>query len=206
MGFDQSKFDQLLADFIHSQKQQVRNLLKINGVLVPMSMSNRDVDIAFLTAIRDSPNFRSQVATALESHYKTKTSDFVDNSQYLNAVDAEPWLGGTTTTTTTAPTPTPKKTSFFGSIFTPELVSTGIKTGLDTLSTTTKAKADAASQQNALELERIKLQQIQAQGDANKAGAASGMSTGAKIAIWIGGILVVGTVAWLVYRNMKKGK
>lgn len=196
----QAQVDQLLAELMQD-KNKMLELLHGNGIKVGNSLSSKVVQTAFLKAIKDSDIFRQQVTAALIE--KVQPKNFVDNSQYLNYDDAEPWLGGTPgagSTTTAAPAP---KKSFFGSIFTPELIQTGIKTGLDKISTDSAAKARSQSEQNALELERLRLQQIQAQ-TAGGGKTAGSMSTGAKVGLIAGGIAVVGTIIWLVVRARKK--
>lgn len=195
----QAHVDVLLADFMQDKKKML-DLLHKNGIKVGNTLSLKVVQTAFLKAIKDSDHFRQQVTAALTQH-----SNFVDNMQYLNetGTDAEPWLGGTPTTTSTTTTSTTKTKSFFGSIFTPELIQSGIKTGLEKISADSTAKARQQSEQNALELERIRLEQINAQANANK-NKPAGMSTGLKVGLIVGGIAVVGTVIWLVVRARKK--
>lgn len=194
------QYEKLLATFMHEHRDKAVKLLMLNGVRIQSSMTPEQVDIAFLKAIKDNDNFRSQVSQML---YEMQYHTFVDNSKYLNAVtDPEPWLGGSTTTTGSTATTTPKK-SFLGSIFTPELIQSGIKTGLDSLSTSQQAKANAQSEANALELERIRLAQIQAENEKSKLNP-NNLSTGAKLGIGLGVAAVAGIIIYMVMKAKKK--
>lgn len=198
----------LVASFLKDKKSDAVALLNLNGVKINNFAPLSQVTTAFLTAIKDSDSFRKQVSQSLTNYIQSPTgtksfngigfqnSNFNgvgfsngNGAGYYNLFDAEEAAA-----TTTGATPTTKPASSGGSfwdglgkIFTPDVIKNGINTGLGALGTSIQSNANNTSQQNAIELERIRLAQIQAAGAAGVgAGAKPGLSTGWKVAIGIG--------------------
>ena len=63
----QDKFQKFLAAVLNERKADIVQLLNASGVAVTNSMSDKDVQIAFLKAINDSNTFRSAAADYLSS-------------------------------------------------------------------------------------------------------------------------------------------
>ncbi len=166
----------------------------------------------FVQSITDKSNFVDNLGFCFVDNVDTRTGvdnlSFVNNDDHLNTIGIAPttinpnYASGVTSTT--APSTTTTKTGFWsslGNIFTPEVIQTGVKTGLGALSTKLQSDANASSEANALRLEELRLQQMQAQAEINKTSPASKMSTGAKVAIGVGVAALVGTVIWLAVRK-----
>lgn len=85
--------------------------------------------------------------------------------------------------------------SALGSIFTPKVLQQGVTTGLQAYSTSLTAAANKTSEQNALQLEQLKLAQAQVAAQA----PSSGLSTGWKIAIGgtIAAIVIIGVAVFV---------
>lgn len=104
-----------------------------------------------------------------------------------------------------APTPTPASSGGFwdslSSLANKDNLNKLFNTGLDTLSTSLKNSSNSSSEQNALELERLRLQQIQAQ---NALADKQGMPTWAVVSIVVVALGLVGTGIYFAVK--KKGK
>lgn len=192
---------QLLAVYLNDNIKAAISLLNVNGVDIPGSAPKSTVTVAFLKAITDSAQFRNQASTALTNYVQSMNQSNGFIPAFRNAVseDPEPWLGQAYTPEDAAP---PAKKSIWdtlGGVFTPDVIKSGINTGLGAVSTSIQSKANSKSEQNALELERLRLAQIQA---GNESGAsAGGMSSGAKIGIAVGAIAVVGIIIFMVAKK-----
>lgn len=214
----QKRMDELVAYVFQNKTDDVRNLLTINGVTDAASMPTADVQRAFLKAVKDNSGFRSQASnyfSTLVSGQNFVKQPFVNqpnqpfvSQPYVNAVndaytvdqviEATAPTGGTTTT--------PVKTtsgsfwSNLGGLASKENLNKLFNTGLDTLSNKLQNDANRSSEERALELERLRLQQLQTQqtlGAAQKPGL-----PGWGIAlIVVGSLAVVGTVIYLVVRK-----
>ncbi len=122
----------------------------------------------------------------------------------LNEVGPPTGTGSITTdtlnTTTTTTTNTSSGNSFWdklGSAFTADTIKSVLNTGLGAVGTKIQSDANTKSEENALELERIRLAQIEAAKDVN-----SGPSVGTIAAIGIG-LLVAG---YIVFKLATKKK
>lgn len=109
-------------------------------------------------------------------------------------------------TTNAAPPTTAGGSGFFktlGSLVNKDTLTSLFNTGLTAVSTKLQSNAAKSSEQNALELERIRLQQIQAQATlaAQGGGTKSGLSTGAIVGIAIGGVALLGTIIYLATKK-----
>lgn len=131
------------------------------------------------------------------------------NQPMLNAVsleDAENMdLGsGTTTTKTTTTKTTGSFWSSLGGLASKENLQSLFNAGLGVASNALTAKANKESEERALELERLRLQQLQAQKELglNADGSKRGLSTGAVIGIVLG-LGVLTTVIVLLAKKKK---
>jgi hypothetical protein len=220
MEIPQNQMDLLLAEVLTNHIEDVRHLLVSNGVAGAESMGSNDLKIAFLKAIKDSASFRDSASRFLSSLVQTQANNFTGAGNlnfgigiYDDPTDPVPSDSNPTTTSATTPVvkPTTATGSFWstlGGVANQDNLNKLFSTGLDTLSTTLKNKANKDSEERALELERIRLEQIQAQKDLVNAGGkvpgtttSTGLSTGAKIGIGVGGAVLIGVVIYLVVRK-----
>lgn len=228
--------DQIMAYVITRRADQLRELLNRNGYASAANLSREDVQRSFLKAIKDSPSFRQDASqffaemvvndskdTAMafstnKGQWRTIGSNKPKGSKKLNAVgvlnetgDAgEGWTADTSTGTKT-PTPTSSTSggSFWntlGSVVNKDTLTSLFNTGLGAVSTSLQAKANKDSEERALELERIRLQQIQAQKDLKEAAGGdtpkdSGLPGWAVASIVVGGLAIVGTVVYLIAKK-----
>jgi len=207
-AINQQQVEELLADFLFNNKPKAVELLNLNGVIVSNSTPIEAVQIAFLKAMMDSPNFRNQASAVLYDHLQRSSHyNYVDQFYGLFGTEDIQDSPTTTKSTSTATTSTEKKSGlggFLGQIFTPDVIKTGINTGLTILSNKSSQAAADSSQQAALEAQRNQLAIIQAQAEAAKTQPKKGMSTGAIIGITVGSLAVVGTLIWLVVKMKKR--
>jgi hypothetical protein len=134
-----------------------------------------------------------------------------DGGGYLRFVEEQDVNLGSLNTTTSVPKTTAPKTSTFSSVFSGQNLGNLFNTGVNTLSTllTNKSNKDLAN--TALEIEKEKTQQAAmlaaaAQSGGGAAPPKKGLSTGAKIGIGVG-ILIVGVlVTWGAIKLLKKKK
>jgi len=210
------QMDVVLADMMKNDLAGIRGLLVNNGISGAVSFNDKDSKIAFLKAIKDSASFRNDLSTYLTNKLQGKHSfirqpmaqDFVDQPtlSFVSTDDiatagsaTEPATGTVGTTTTT------QKSSFWstlGGLASKENLQSLFNTGLNVASTSLQNKANKESEERALELERLRLEQIQAQKDlAASGGLKKGLSTGA----WIGiGAGVVGLTVLIIVLIRKK--
>ena len=215
--FPQKRMDDVLAYVLGNRINDVRQLLVNNGVVGAGSFSDQQVRVAFLKAIKDSESFRSNLASYLTSLVQEEstasfvdqpgmsfvqqpTLDFTMNTSALGSAAAAA-ASGTTTTATTTPTTT-SKTSFWstiGGLASKDNLQTIFNTGLNVAATSLTAKANKESEERALQLEAIRLQQIQAQKEL-AATEKKGLSTGA----WIGIVLGIAAIVTVIVIVKKK--
>jgi hypothetical protein len=214
----QNQMDQLIASALHDHLSEVRQLLSSNGVSGADKMSDRQVRIAFLKAIKDSTSFRDSASRFLSSLVQTnfagsKSLNFQDDFNIDDPADPVPGDSNpivvtppkTTTTSTSTPTASGSTSaSFWQTLGNQQNLNKLIGTGLDTMSTVLKNKANQQSEQNALELERLRLEQVYAQQQVNNGSSIlpdSGLSTGAVIGISLGAALLIGVVIYFAVRK-----
>lgn len=201
------QFDLFLADLLENHISDVRQLMATNG-FDTSGIADEDVKIAFLKAIKDSASFRNSAAKYMAQLAQYK-SNFTGG--YLNALTdtiSQDTIDShiSSVTGTAANTSTTQKSSFWqtlGGVASTENLNKLFGTGLDVLSTKLAANANKDSEERALELERIRLQQLQTQAalKATTSVSTPGLSTGAWIAIGLGSALLIGTV---IYFAVKK--
>lgn len=197
---------------------QVIRMLQSEGVIMPGNASDGQVISAYLIAIADSPSFRKKV-TAYVYGSGAKSADGDDGCSTSDPANVnnpgcpQYWAPGgpgyvasndVNTPTTTAPATSGGSgfLSGLGSI----LGSTQFQTILDTAANQLNTKNTLKEQQN-----QIQLATINAANNATLANAgitpagstATGMSTGAKVAIFIGVIVLIGGI--LVVMSKRKG-
>lgn len=209
--------DQILADVMQNNTADLRALLTNNGVINASSLSDDDVRLAFLKAIKDSASFRSDLSSYLADLVQSKASfvnqpqlnctgmqSFVDEPM-LNFVNADSLedaaMGATSTTTTTTTKSSGGFWDSLGSLASKENLQSLFNTGLGAASASLQNKANKSSEERALELERLRLQQIQAQTQLTAAGGVKkGLSAGAWIGIGVGAVVLI-TVIILLTRK-----
>lgn len=212
MQLPKKQFDLFVADLLANHIADVRQLLATNG-FDTTGIADDDVKIAFLKAIKDSPSFRSSAANWMAQLAQWKANKNFTGEGYLNAltdtidqstIDQHVTQVTGQTNTSTSST----KSSFWqtlGGVANSENLNKLFGFGLDTLSTKLTANANKDSEERALELERLRLQQLQTQQAIQASGkgtsAASGLSTGAKVAIGLGAALLIGTFIYLAVKK-----
>ena len=129
-----------------------------------------------------------------------KSLNVIDTTEALNDY-SQPSLSVPSTNTPAQPAPSSGGGFWdsLGSLASKDNINKLFNTGLDTLSTSIKNSSNSSSEQNALELERLRLQQIQAQNEL----ADKGMPTWGIVAIVI---VVAGAIGAGIYFSMKKKK
>lgn len=226
------ELDELVAYVITHRADQLRELLTRNGFVSAQNLSKEDVQRAFLKAVKDSPSFRmdaSQFFSTVVQNDAGASVGFASQPGSLNWTETHSPFGSSKFNATgsgfapkiitaggmdaaaaaAASTPTPApvaKSSFWstlGSVANKDTLTALLNTGLGAVSTSLTAKANKGSEERALELERLRLQQIQAQKDlkATPGSPVSGMPKWAKVSLVIGGVALVGTVIYLVARK-----
>lgn len=213
------KMDEVVAFVLTNRMGDVQQLLARNGVSTE-GMNPAALQVAFLKAVKDSQAFRDDVSGYLSALVQDQAS-FVSQPQlgfveepYLNTVTladmakeaakssssgAAAGAAGSTSKTTTGGT----FWSSLGGLASTENLNKLFNTGLDTLSNKLKNDSNKSSEERALELERLRLQQLQAQTDLKKVdGQNKKTLPGWGIAlIAVGGLVVVGTVIYLAVRK-----
>jgi hypothetical protein len=206
------RMDELVAYVITNRVDDVRQLLTRNGFADAPALATEDVQVAFLKAIKDSASFRDDVSeylSALVQDMSSENASFVQQPNLnlfgaddISTMNTTAGAGSTTPTTTTT-----QKSSFWstlGGVASKENLSKLFNTGLDTLSTKLKNDANKASEERALELERLRLQQLQTQKEITGSGGAptkKGMPGWAIGLIVVGGLGLVGTVLYFALRK-----
>ncbi len=221
MQLSQNQVRQIINHALVTDATGVRQLLSLEGVNTG-NMNQQQLTLAVLKAIKDSTSFRGNFAAYIQRKATGTTKSFTGKSSYRNVSDVEsiyisndgdyasiddiqPSATNSTSTVTpvatsaTTSTSTSNDTGFFASL------GSSIKnnldkilgTGLDALSTKLKTDANSSSEQAALQLEQLRLQQINAKN------AAPGMPTWAIVALSAAGIVVVGTIIYMVTKKKK---
>ncbi len=209
------RMDEILAEITTKRVGDIRTLLNNNGVNANDYTDNQ-VRIAFLKALKDSATFRNNVSAYLADYVQSNHSfvsqpamqNFMENPQQ-NFVD-QPQLGFSSTFLASANTSITNaaeeekeeaKTGTFwsslGGLASKENLQTLFNTGLNAASAALTSKANQASEERALELERIRLQQLQTQKEMglNADGSKKGISALGWVGIALGtGLLITGIV------------
>jgi len=200
--------DRLLSTVLKNHTEEVRALLINNGITGADGMGKADLQIAFLKAVKDSASFRADASRFLTSLVQAQSANFSGSYLNLGIWEGEDDIpADNNPIPTKAATDTKAKSSFWDSlagVASTDNLNKLFGTGLDTLSNSLKAKANRQSEERALELERLRLEQLNVQKDIQSGGGilpGSGMSLGAKIAIGVG---VAGVVGIIIYLAVKK--
>lgn len=129
-----------------------------------------------------------------------KNLNIIDTAEALNDYSTPSLTPSTINTTPVAPAPASSGGFWdtLGGLASKDNLNKLFNTGLDTLSTSLKNSSNSTSEQNALEVERLRLQQIQAQ---NELANNSGMPTWGIVAIVV---VVAGAIGAGIYFSMKK--
>lgn len=222
------RMDELIAHLVTKRIDDMRDILEKNGVPTK-SFNDKEVQIAFLKAIKDSnASFRNQVSNLMASLVQGKNfvqqplvgfakqplmQDFVEQPQlaFTEPVDDLNPYSTTQVTKDSVGSSTAKSSGSFwsnlGSLASKDNLQSLFNTGLNVASTSLQNKANKESEERALELERLRLQQIQAQADLSKKGGAGvgtgGLSTGAWVAIGLSAALVVTVIVVAVVKKKK---
>jgi hypothetical protein len=179
------------------QRDKIIALLKKHGVTVDASNSDDELIVALLQAIKHSQRFRQDLKTLLVQVTPGNTQNFTgeDNffftgeSKFFNADSGD--SGGSSTSSS--------KTAL-GSFLSGNLDKI-LGTGLDTISSTLKAKADQKLADKALAIEAEKTKQAALAAQQSNRSTTAGLSTGAKVAIGVGAAAVIGLIIYLVVKK-----
>lgn len=213
------RMDEVLGYVVSKRMDDVRQLLIQNGVQGAASFNDQQLRMAFIKAIKDSGSFRTNLASYLTTLVQEKSSESFVQQPGLQFVQQpgldfvqQPTLdfvaasaigsAGAAATTTTTPTTTANKSSFWntlGGLASKDNLQTLFNTGLTVAASSLTSKANKESEERALQLEAIRLQQIQAQKEL-AATEKKGLSTGA----WIGIVLGVGAIVTTIILLKKK--
>lgn len=208
------QMDNIIAEVMQNHVADIRGLLTFNGVVDASGFGDDDTRIAFLKAMKDSASFRTDLAGYMSNLVQTKAS-FVGQPQLDYVAEPmagfvnQPMLGfgpiSDEPAATTTTTPAKSGGGFWGALgglASKDNLQSLFNTGLGAASNALQNKANKDSEERALELERLRLQQIQAQKDLAAAGGgvSKGLSTGAWIGIGIGAVVLI-TVIVLVARK-----
>lgn len=227
---NENNMNHLIALYLKNRKKEVIKLLSVNGISLPPLASDKAVAIAFLKANKDNETFRNQASQLLSMYVQSMPDNtiktYVTGKKYHNTIGVDeeyidptqPWLGtipintgssGATTNTASSNSGSSSSGGGFWSslknVFTPDVLATGIKTGLNALNTSITSKANQTSEQNALEAQQKQLELLQAQIQLKQTPSASSpFPTWLKVTLGIAGAGVMVTVIVVLIR--KKGK
>lgn len=223
----QKRMRELLASVINDNVEDMRALLINNGVSGAVTYSPKEIQIAVLKAIKDSASFRNDLSSYMAQKVQSGATGFVKQEVDVRAFVDQPGLGfvkqpgdlnfatmGSSTASVIgvdASTATPTQTSgqssggsfwsTLGSLASKENLQSLFNTGLNVAATSLNNKANKASEERALEMERLKLQEIQAQAQLNATQPKKGLSTGAWIGIGLGTVAVVVTLVLVLKKK-----
>lgn len=204
------QFDLFLADVMKNHMEDVRQLMFANG-FDTSGISDEDVKIAFLKAIKDSESFRNSAASFMAqlAQYKANftggylnvLTDNIDQSTVDSHIASV--TGQTSTNISSGSTSSFWQT--LGGVANTDNLNKLFGVGLNALSAKLTANANKDSEQRALELERLRLQQLQTQQQIQQSGGTKtpgkGLSTGAWVGIGLGSALLIGTVIYLAVKK-----
>jgi len=177
-------------------------LLKRSGSLVEQSSTQTELLDAAFKAIKNSPRFRQDLSQYLSSVGTVEASaDGYSNfgEDLLAKIGASPTTPNTTAAATTTAKSGTKVGNLLKSIFTKENISSAVNAGIGILGTKLQSKANATSEQNAIDYQVAAAQAAQAQAAA-AAVAPAKKSWVLPVAI-IGGVLLIGTIAYFAMRK-----
>jgi hypothetical protein len=219
-----------IAHTMRTRRDSIIALLRKHGVIIDQSYDDPAITIAVLKAVGTSPRFRGDLsklmADAASEGKKSFTGregffqftgregffGFTGKEGFFNfgptdeelagATSASSNTGGSTTTSTTSAT---KTNSALSGLLTGNNLSNLFNTGLNVLSTTVSAKSNQKLADTALQIEQAKTMQAAylAGGGYGSTLPGAGMSTGAKVAIGVLVLGVLGTVTYFIVRKKK---
>jgi len=204
-------FTDISAGLLKNHRTEMVQMLQAEGVHIPPSASDDQLINAYLVTIQDSPSFRSKLTKFVMSggNYNADGNSDWDNADgsiaiptYINPNITAPTPTVNTATTTAATSGGSGFLSTLGNIFS----SQAFNTVLDTAANQLNSKNTLKEQANQIKLAQVNAANnaLLAQQGINPAGTTStGMSTGAKVAIFIGVVILIGGVIYLM--SKKKG-
>lgn len=198
---------------VAKHRNKLVSLLKKHGVSADTSTDDKLI-VATLAGVRDSKRFRDDLAGVLTDTTRETVgftaeynSFFFTGTKFFNWEatynDLSNQLNSGNTSAQSTSTSSGKTTA--GQLLSdPKLIGSILNTGLTTLSNSLTAKSNQKLADTTLQIEAEKTKQaaLLAQGGgAAGVGSSGGLSTGAVIAMVIGGAAVIGLVVWLVVRK-----
>lgn len=197
MQFSQAQLDQILGVVVYDHTDDVKQMLRDNGISLPENVSQNEVAVAFLKGIKDSEPFRNYLSDYLTGmvQYEAEKSFVSQSGQYYNVSRS---LDDTQTQNTTAE----KQKSAFSQLFTGDNLSNLFNTGLTVLSTKLTEKSKAESEKRVLEAKQLELQKAAYEAQKAASEAKKGISTFGVIMIILGVAgLVIGS--YFIFRKKK---
>lgn len=195
---------------IVKNKDKIVSLLKKYGVAIDKSYSDDELIVATLVGIRSNAKFKNDLRDMLaETTSETvgftaeyNTFFFTGKESFFNVISYDKAAGEENATTGTT---TKEKTAIGSLLSDKNTLSNILNTGLNVFSTslTNKGNKELADRALAIEVEKTKQAALLAgKSDAGAgAGGAAGMSSGAKVAIGVGVLAVVGVIIYLVVKK-----
>lgn len=216
--FNQHITHQAIAFSLKTKKEQIIALLKKYGVVVSSGDNDEKIIIALLVSLKRNKNFKEDLKKLLEQNTQKELSFTAEsNSQFFNVISG---LGSITSNMMITPKMEQeivkgvKKTSATSSktalgSYLKDNLGNILNKGLDTISTVLTNKSNQQLVNKAKELEELKMQTASIQAasagmGANAGGTAKKMSTGAKIAIGAGALLLIGTLVFVIVKKRAK--
>lgn len=202
-----------IAATVRTNRAGIIALLKKHGVAIDSGYSDQEIIVGLLQAIRSSKRFRDDLAPVLAGVVSKSMASFTgaaESGAFYYNVDGEAPGGdpggvhsGINDVINGGNSSTVKKPGFFSGANLTNL----FNTGLSVLSTTLANKSNQQLANTALQIEQEKTKQSALAGIVGKgaAGTNPGMSTGAKIAIALGILTILGLGAYFLFFK-KKGK
>lgn len=215
-GQSQQMARNAIALAVVNNRHQLEALLQKYGVDTSKADTDEKLIIAILVAMQGNKRLRHDLKGLLVQVTPANSKNFTAESGFFFTAEkgdgffnfnintsglqsAATAVNAKTTTTTT------KDKTAVGSFLSGNLDKI-LGTGLDTISTlvTNKSNSKLADKALAIEVEKTKQAALGATiGNAAGAAKTTGMSTGAKIAIGVGVVAVLGTIVWLLVRKKK---
>lgn len=220
-----------IAHTMRTRRDSIIALLRKHGVIIDQSYDDPAITIAVLKAVGTSPRFRGDLsklmADAASEGKKSFTGregffqftgregffGFTGKEGFFNFGPTDEELGSTTSTSNYTPASTgssstssaTKTNSALSGLLTGNNLSNLFNTGLNVLSTTVSAKSNQKLADTALQIEQAKTMQAAylAGGGYGSTLPGAGMSTGAKVAIGVLVLGVLGTVTYFIVRKKK---
>jgi len=205
---------QAMGIAIAKNKGKVISLLKKYGVAVDNSYSDDELIVGVLQAVRSgNARFKKDLAILLgegvsmnftaeqgSEFFSFVDSSFLNNDGAFTGINATSIASQYDTTASTA-----KEKTAVGSLLSDKNFLSGVlNTGLTTLSSSLTNKSNQKLANTALQIEAERTKQaalIAAGGGAAGLGVKPGLSTGAKVAIGVGVLAIVGVIIYVVVKK-----